>query len=100
MAVNEFMTGRQDVIALEKDLGGMHEVYREIANEIGVENTVVIYNLFRGTQVSFPNRLFSREYIHQAIAREYDGTNVHQLAQKYNYSTRTVWRILKKEKRK
>ncbi|MBR3789263.1 MAG: Mor transcription activator family protein, partial [Clostridia bacterium] len=33
-----------------------------------------------------------------AIISEYDGDNVPQLAQKYNYSERSIWRILKSEK--
>ena len=69
-----------------------------IANEIGIEKTFVIFNLFHGTQVSFPNRLFSKEYIHNSIINEYNGDNVSQLAQKYNYSERSIWRILKSNK--
>ena len=37
------------------DLAGLNDVYMEIANEIGLENTLVIFRLFQGTQVSFPN---------------------------------------------
>ena len=57
-----------------------------------------IYNLFHGTQVSFPSRLFSKEHIHKAIISEYNGDNILQLAQKYNYSERSIWRILKSNK--
>lgn len=81
---------------LKKDLRGLNDVYRDIADEIGIENAIVIYKLFRGTQVSFPGRLFSKEYIHHAILEEYDGKNIPQLAQKYNYSERSIRRILKK----
>lgn len=83
---------------MKKDLEGLNDVYRDIADEIGVENALVIYRLFHGTQVSFPNRLFSTEYTHKAIISEYDGSNVRQLAQKYNYSERSVWRIISTEK--
>ena len=71
---------------------------RGYADEIGIENTIVIFNLFHGTQISFPNRLFSKEHTHKAIIKEYDGKNVPQLAQKYNYSERSIWRILKSDK--
>lgn len=33
-----------------------------------------------------------------AIVKEYNGNNVLQLAQKYNYSVRSIWRILKLNK--
>ncbi len=88
----------QGVENLSTELGELNEVYRDIANEIGLENAIVIFRLFHGTQVSFPNRLFSKEYTHTAIIREYTGNNVSQLAQKYNYSERTIWRILKEQK--
>lgn len=84
-----------EVTLLNESLEGLNDVYRDIADEIGVENALAIYNLFRGTQVSFPSRLFSKDYIHKAIISEYNGNNVPQLAQKYNYSERSVWRILK-----
>lgn len=84
-----------EVTILNESLEGLNDVYRDIADEIGVENALAIYNLFRGTQVSFPSRLFSKDYIHKAIISEYNGNNVPQLAQKYNYSERSVWRILK-----
>ena len=87
--------GTPEVELLKKDLDGLNDVYREIADEIGVENTLAIYRMFRGTQISFPSRLFSREYTHKAIISEYNGKNIPQLAQKYNYSERSVWRILK-----
>lgn len=94
---NEFFCG-QEVNLLNNDLVGLNDVYKDIADEIGLENTLAIYKLFRGTQISFPNRLFSKEYIHNAIIKEYNGNNVPQLAQKYNYSERSIWRILKSVK--
>lgn len=96
MSINELLTKEQEVTLLENDLNGLNEIYREIADEIGIENTLALYRMFHGTQISFPNRLFSKEYIHKAILKEYNGNNVHQLAQKYNYSERSIWRILKK----
>lgn len=94
MSLKYLPNGSEGVI-LEKDLDGLNEVYRDIADEIGIENTLAIYNLFHGTQISFPNRLFSKEYTYRAIISEYKGDNVPQLAQKYNYSERSIWRILK-----
>lgn len=98
MSINESLTEKWDVNLLGDDFSGLNEVYREIADEIGIEKTVVIYNLFHGTQICFPNRLFSKEYTHKAIIKEYNGKNVPQLAQKYNYSERSIWRILKSAK--
>ena len=95
MSLNKGYIDSQEVELLKNDLVGLNDVYKDIADEIGLENTLVIYRLFHGTQISFPNRLFSKEYTHQAIINEFDGNNVPQLAQKYNYSERSIWRILK-----
>ncbi len=95
MSLNNYLLEGSEVELLKKDLAGLNDVYRDIADEIGVENTLAIYKLFHGTQISFPNRLFSKEYTHKAIISEYNGNNVPQLAQKYNYSERSIWRILK-----
>ena len=98
MSINEISFDCQGVQNLKKELCGLNDVYRDIADEIGIENALVIYKMFHGTQVSFPNRLFSKDYTHKAIINEYDGDNVPQLAQKYNYSERSIWRILKSVK--
>ena len=98
MSLNGYLLDGLEVELLKKDLAGLNDVYRDIADEIGVENTLAIYKLFHGTQISFPNRLFSKEYTHKAIISEYNGSNVPQLAQKYNYSERSIWRILKATK--
>lgn len=95
MSINVDLSEMWDVNSLGSDLDGLNEIYREIADEIGIENTIRIFNLFHGTQISFPNRLFSKDHIHKAIIKEYDGKNALQLAQKYNYSERSIWRILK-----
>lgn len=99
MSLNKGYIDSREVKLLKNDLVGLNDVYKDIADEIGIENTLVIYRLFHGTQISFPNRLFSKEYTHQAIINEYDGNNVSQLAQKYNYSERSIWRILKSIKK-
>lgn len=98
MSINVELTKKEDVAVLGNDLSGLNDVYRDIADEIGIENTIAIYRLFHGTQITFPSRLFSKEYIHDAIIKEYNGKNALQLAQKYNYSERTIWRILKSKK--
>ena len=98
MSINRKNIDSQEVYNLKNELNGLNDVYKDIADKIGIENALEIYRMFRGNQISFPNRLFSKDYIHQAIINEYDGKNAKQLAQKYNYSERSVWRILKSEK--
>ena len=98
MSLNNHHSNSRELELLKNDLDGLSGVYKDIADEIGLENTLIIFKLFHGTQVSFPNRLFSKECTYKAIINEYDGNNVHQLAQKYNYSERSIWRILKNKR--
>lgn len=94
------LNNEEDSLMATVKVEDLNDIYRNIAEEIGFENTVIIYNMFRGTQVSFPNRMLSKEYIYKSIVEEYNGDNVSQLAKKYNYTERTVWRIIKQNKEK
>lgn len=75
---------------------GLNEIYKELVDEIGFENTQRVYKIFKGTQVSFPINLYSSDYIHNRIAMEFNGQNIKQLAKKYGYSERTIRRIINK----
>lgn len=71
---------RNDLTMSRVRIEDLNEIYKSIAEQIGLENTVVVYDMFRGTQVSFPNRMFSTAYVHKSVVEEYDGTNIAQLA--------------------
>ena len=73
----------------------LNSVYKEISEKLGLDTAMEIYRLFKGQQISFPVRFFSTASIRKCIIREYDGTNVKTLAIKYNYSEKTVRRIIK-----
>ena len=77
------------------DLAG---VYKEVAETVGVDNAYKIYNQFKGLQLMFPLRFYSKEYIAQQIQAEYDGKNVRDLARKYGYSESRVRQILRNRK--
>lgn len=79
----------------EQDPEILNSVYREISEKMGIEVAVELYEMFKGQQISFPVRFFNPSRLHLIIAKEYDGTNVRMLAQKYNYSEKTIRRILK-----
>ncbi len=76
----------------------LNTVYKEISEALGMEAAMAIYQLYKGRQISFPTRFFNPEMIHEAIVREYDGTNIPLLARKYNYSEKSIRRILKSGK--
>ena len=73
----------------------LNSVYKEISEKLGMDTAMEIYRMFKGQQISFPVRFFNPERIQNIIIEEYDGTNIRTLAIKYNYSEKTVRRIIK-----
>ena len=52
MSINVDLSEEWDVNLLGTDLNGLNEIYREIADEIGIENTIRIFNLFHIRYIS------------------------------------------------
>ena len=73
----------------------LNDVYKEIYDELGMEATVKIYNLFKGQQITFPVKLNNSKKMQQIIVKEYDGTNTRALSMKYEYSEKSIRRIVK-----
>lgn len=85
----------EGVDILKKEVDLYNDIYKEISEIIGLEATLKIYLRFKGQQVSFPVRLYSPNMIQQSVIREYDGTNISELAQKYDYSEKTIRRMIR-----
>ena len=75
----------------------LNSIYRELADIIGIENTMKLHAEFKGQQISFPVKLHNKQYVHEEIKNEFNGANLKQLAVKYGYSERTVRRIVQKK---
>ena len=73
----------------------LNAVYKEISEKLGMDTAMSIYQMFKGQQISFPVRFFNPEKIQQIVVQEYDGTNIRTLAIKYNYSEKSIRRIIK-----
>ena len=79
----------------EKDSELLNAVYKEVSEKLGMDTAMEIYQMFKGQQINFPVRFFNPTRIQQIIVKEYDGTNIRTLAIKYNYSEKTIRRIIK-----
>jgi len=73
----------------------LNNVYREISEKLGMDAAMEIYQMFKGQQITFPVRFFNPSRIHKIIIQEYDGTNIRALALKYDYSEKTIRRIIR-----
>lgn len=80
---------------VENDSELLNAVYKEVSEKLGMDTAMEIYQMFKGQQINFPVRFFNPARIQQIIVKEYDGTNIRTLAIKYNYSEKTVRRIIK-----
>lgn len=72
----------------------LNGVYREISENLGMEVAISIHQMFKGQQINFPVRLLNSAQIQRRIVEEYDGTNIRLLAVKYDYSEKTIRRII------
>lgn len=72
-----------------------HKVYKEISEKLGIEAALTIHQMFKGTQVNFPVKFFDTKCVKEMIIQEYDGDNLQMLARKYDYSEKSVRRIIK-----
>ena len=81
----------------DKKSNTLNGVYETISDLIGFDNAVKLYENFRGSQVNFPTKLFSKEFVLQEAIKNYDGTteSINRIATKYNYSERTIRNLLK-----
>ena len=80
---------------MKKETELYNNIYKEISELVGLDATLKIYLRFKGQQVSFPVRLYNPQMIQQSVIKEYDGTNIAELAQKYDYSEKTIRRMIR-----
>lgn len=95
LVLGEMVEYRMEVSAMEKERELYNDIYKEISEIIGLEATLKMYLRFKGQQVTFPVRLYSPHLIQQNVIKEWDGTNIAELAQKYDYSEKTIRRMIK-----
>lgn len=82
----------------DKKTNGFNGIYAELAEIIDIEVVEQIYSQYKGQQITFPMRLYSKSYIENLIYQEFTGKNYRELAQKYEYSERWIREILKGNK--
>jgi len=80
---------------MEQIQDNLSGIYKELAEIVSFETVVMIFEHFKGQQVTFPTRLMSTEFTIRQILREYNGKNVKALAKKYGYSERWIRKVAK-----
>lgn len=76
---------------------GLVEIYNQIAEIIGLDNTEKLYEYLKGQQITFPMRLYKTEYIVEIVKKKYNGKNLKELAREVGYSERYLRSLLEKQ---
>ena len=92
---NKVLKYDEEVGKMEKETELYNAVYKELSEIIGLDATLKVYLRFKGQQISFPVRLYNPHLIQQNVIKEYDGSNIRELAKKYDYSEKTIRRMIR-----
>ena len=65
-------------------------IYAEIAAQIDPQTAVKIYEMLRGQMITFPQKLYDREYVKSFIGEHYSEYTVRELSRMFGYSDRRI----------
>lgn len=71
-----------------------NKVYQELAEILNERDVEKIYKNFRGMQINFPMRLYSRESVKEEIANQKGEIDIKAMAMKTGYSVYTIRRMI------
>lgn len=71
-------------------------IYKDIADIIGVEATMSLHDYLKGQQITFPKKLFNKDYIsRQVVESASSNVNIRTIAAEYGYTERRLRQILR-----
>lgn len=59
------------------------------------EDILMMHQTYKGLQITFPKRLYSKEYVKDKVRQEYNGNNLKELSKRYGYSERWLRQMIK-----
>lgn len=74
---------------------GITDVYCQLVDCIGIENTRKLYEVLKGQQITFPKRFYKPEYVIEEVKRRYNGDNLRELAREFDYTERYLRKLMK-----
>jgi len=92
--INLIKLSKEVMLMAVNDPEMLNSIYRDISENLGMDIAMEIYRMFKGQQICFPMRFFNPQQIQKLVIQEYDGTNIKTLAIKYDYSEKTIRRII------
>lgn len=92
---NDSLELGQEEKAVSVDPDYYFDIYRELAEVIGVQNTKKVWNRYRGLTIQFPQRMYSQVYTKDFIHDHMDSMTVKEMAVQLNLTDRRVRQIVK-----
>lgn len=80
-----------------EEIRGLNDLYKELSELLGYANMQKIYMQYKGVQISFPTRLYNKDYVREVVKQEFDGANTQDLARRYGYTERWIRTIATEE---
>lgn len=90
---------------MKQDIEGLNEVYQLIAQVTSVEDTLKLYQQFKGLTITFPTKLINREYIVKTLKKELmykdklSMKEIQNYARRFDYSERQIKRFIQVAKK-
>ena len=76
-------------------LDDLQQQHREYAEIIGLDNLLKLADTFGGKSIYIPQRReLMKNKVYAAIYKEFDGSNLPELTQKYGISKSTIYKIV------
>lgn len=87
------LADRKEILRPE-DFAG---VYKDLAEIIGAENVKRLFLNMRGQQVTFPQKLYSKEYVIKRAKEVKEKTEMKKLAIEFGYTERRLQQLAKED---
>ena len=70
-------------------------VYKEIAEVIGVDATVLLHDSFKGQQINLPKKLYTKEYVVIQVENGNSPESIKKVAREFGYTERRLRQLIK-----
>ena len=71
-------------------------IYKDLVELLGEDITLEIYDNFKGQQVTFPMRLYSKSYVEEYLIKNYEGKNLKELSKELGYTCNWLQQLINK----
>lgn len=90
------MSVNEEKLLQDLTIEDLQEQHRDFAQALGMENLIRLSEHFGGTSIYVPQRReLVKQRVYGLIRKEYDGTNIKELASKYDVSESTVYNVVR-----